>query len=230
MTVQIRHTPLQYRAVGEIAAAMPGAVDVFRKYNVNFCCRGHLALDEAARQRGIETAELAAALDALEEMETVTGNPATWSSDALIDHIQTRFHETHRRELVELIELSRKVEAVHAEHPRVPRGLARLLRQLQGEIEVHMKKEELILFPAMRRRAGGGLDEPISRMRHEHGDHGDFLDQLATMTESFTTPDGACRSWQALYAGLAKFTGDMMDHVHLENFVLFPRYEEPATS
>ena len=35
----------------------------------------------------------------------------------------------------------------------------------------------------------------------------------------------ARRSWQALYAGLAKLTSDLMEHIHLENNVLFPRYE-----
>jgi regulator of cell morphogenesis and NO signaling len=38
-------------------------------------------------------------------------------------------------------------------------------------------------------------------------------------------PEGACRSWQALYTGSAKLANDLIEHIHLENNVLFPRYE-----
>jgi regulator of cell morphogenesis and NO signaling len=36
---------------------------------------------------------------------------------------------------------------------------------------------------------------------------------------------GACRSWTALYTGLRKFADDLVEHIRLENEVLFPRYE-----
>jgi regulator of cell morphogenesis and NO signaling len=89
-----------------------------------------------------------------------------------------------------------------------------------------MKKEELILFPAMRRQAHGGLDDPVAQMRHDHDDHGAHMRHLEDMTNGFAPPEGACRSWQALYVGTAKLTNDLMEHIHLENNVLFPRYEE----
>ena len=149
-------------------------------------------------------------------------------TDDLIDHILTRYHETHRRELPELVKLGRKVEAVHSDHPQVPHGLADSLQQMLGKLEVHMKKEELILFPAMRRKSAGGLAVPIAQMRHDHDDHGEHLRRLGSITGNFTLPEGACRSWQALYAGSAKLSNDLMEHIHLENNVLFPRYEEPS--
>ena len=89
------------------------------------------------------------------------------SNDVLIDHIQARYHEAHRRALPELMALSRKVEAVHREHPKVPGGLSESLRQLQSELEPHMAKEEAILFPAMLRWTEGKYDIPISELRHE---------------------------------------------------------------
>jgi len=128
--------------------------------------------------------------------------------------------------LTELVALARKVEAVHANHPQALHGLADLLQQMRGELEVHMKKEELILFPAMRRGAGTRLDAPIARMRHDHDDHGEHLRRLKVLTNDFTPPVEACRSWQALYTGTAKLSEDLMEHVHLENYVLFPRFQE----
>lgn len=223
MVTPIQQASLRRRTVGEIAATLPGATGIFRKLKLDFCCGGDIALEDAARQRGIDVAEVEQSLAALEG----TGAPAPLRTAELIDHILTRYHETHRREVPELVKLAKKVEAVHADHPKAPRGLADILQELLGELEVHMKKEELILFPAMRQRSEGRLDTPIAEMRHDHDDHGEHLRHLESVTDNFNLPEGACRSWQALYAGTAKLTNDLMEHIHLENNVLFPRYEAP---
>ncbi|HDZ72331.1 MAG TPA: iron-sulfur cluster repair protein YtfE [Aurantimonas coralicida] len=217
--------PLHDQNVGEIAARLPGATGVFRRFGIDFCCHGDVSLTEAAYQRKLNIIELETALQAL---DPAAAPQAPRETTALIDHIQTRYHEVHRRQIPELIELSRKVEAVHAAHPNAPEGLADALQQIMGELEVHMKKEELILFPAMRRQAEGQLDAPITEMRHDHDAHGAFLERVAQITDDYTLPDGACRSWQALYAGAAQLKDDLMEHIHLENNVLFPRFEASA--
>lgn len=228
MTPHNQNTPLRSRTVGAIAAAIPGATAVFRKFKVDFCCHGDIALDQAAQRHGIDAADLERELIALERSSAEL--PESRESGELIDHILTRYHETHRHELPELIALARKVEAVHADHPYVPHGLADLLGQMLGELEVHMKKEELILFPAMQRGVVGGPGAPIAQMRHDHVDHGEHLMRLEKMTGGFTVPEGACHSWRALYAGAEKYADDLVQHIHLENNVLFRRFEEPVTA
>ena len=228
MTPHNQNTPLCGRTVGEIAAAIPGATAVLRKFKVDFCCHGDIALDQAAQRQGIDAADLERELIALERSSAEPPEPR--ETGELIDHILTRYHETHRRELPELIALARKVEAVHEDHPYVPRGLADVLGQMLGELEVHMKKEELILFPAMQRGVVGGLGAPIAQMRHDHADHGEHLLRLEKMTGGFNLPGGACHSWQALYAGAKKFADDLVRHIHLENNLLFCRFQEPVTA
>ncbi len=224
MTVSISVPFNRRQSVGEIAAALPGATAVFRRFGLDFCCKGDVPLEDAARLRGIETGEVEQALASLDTHATAA---APRETAALIAHILARYHEVHRRELPELVALARRVEAVHAKHPDVPRGLADLLERLQQELESHMRKEELILFPAMVQADatyGGGLEAPISCMRHEHDDHGANLRDLEGLTHDFILPSGACRTWQALYAGGAKLVDDVMEHIHLENNLLFPRF------
>jgi regulator of cell morphogenesis and NO signaling len=227
MTTQIR-PELDHRTVGEIAATVPGATTIFRKFNVDFCCHGNVALAEAARQRGLNVADLEEALRSLDASDT----PAVFSlgTNELIDHILTHYHEPQRRALTELVELAKKVEAVHAKHPDVPRNLADLLHQMRGELEVHMKKEELILFPVMRRGPDVRVDGPITQMRHEHDDHGEHLRRLETLTNGFHPPADACPSWRALYTGAAKLADDLKEHIHTENNILFPRFQEAQAS
>ena len=135
-----------------------------------------------------------------------------------------RYHAVHREQLPELIRMARRVEAVHRDHPAVPTGLADLLEQAQVELLDHMEKEEQIIFPNLRAGGTAMIAYPIGVMRQEHTSHGEMLEHLMGMTQDATPPDGACNTWRALYAGIAQLH-DLINHIHLENNVLFPRFE-----
>lgn len=210
------------RTLADIAASLPGATTVFRRRKLDFCCGGRVPLSQAAAEHGVAVAELEAELQAVAAQGLPAEHPQ--ATPALIDLIETRYHATHRRELPELIRLGRRVEAVHTNNPAVPRGIADLLQRMSGELEVHMKKEELILFPMMRRGGHPMIAQPIAVMLQEHDDHGVHLRELEALTNDFVAPDDACPTWRALYVGVKKLTDDLMQHIHTENNVLFPRF------
>ncbi len=217
-------TSFAERPIGDIATSLPGATGIFRKYRLDFCCGGDQLLKEAAARRG---ADLASIESELASLDRGAESDVPEDASAIIDYILHRYHETHRRQLPELLRLALKVESVHADNPQVPKGLAALIRKLIGDLEVHMKKEELILFPLIKSGVRS-VDGPIAQMRFDHDDHGVLLRRLEEITNCFTPPEGACRSWQALYSGAAKFMDDIMEHISLENNVLFPQFEEHA--
>ena len=210
------------QAVKDIALERPGATAVFRRNRIDFCCNGERSLADAAARRGLDPSAL------LAELVALAPQPARAlpdDADGLIAHILTRFHETHRRELPELIRLARRVEAVHRDHDHCPKGLANFLEETAAELEDHMMKEEMVLFPMLRAGRGSMAGMPIMRMRMEHNEHGDRLEQLVALTGEFSSPEGACTTWRALYAGCAKLDGDLREHIHLENNKLFPMFE-----
>lgn len=209
------------RTVAEIAAALPGSTAVFRKHKLDFCCGGGARLADAAAARGASLPTLEAELGALVMPQ---GGAVPASTAELIALIQTRYHEVHRRELPELVRLARRVEAVHRDKPECPHGLADLLETISAEMEDHMQKEEQILFPMMVRGGAPMIGHPIAIMRHEHDSHGEHLKALDALTHGATPPEGACNTWRALYAGIRKLEDDLMQHIHLENNVLFPRF------
>jgi regulator of cell morphogenesis and NO signaling len=210
------------RTLSEIAARLPGATAVFRRHKLDFCCGGAARLADAAARKGLPVAEIEAELADIAAL----GLPPELPEDvpALITLIETRYHAAHRRELPELVRLARRVEAVHAENPDVPRGLAALLGRIGLDLEAHMQKEESILFPLMRNGGHPMIAEPIRAMLAEHDDHGAHLRALEALTHDFTPPEEACATWRALYAGARKFANDLVDHIHAENNVLFPRF------
>ena len=151
--------------------------------------------------------------------------PAPQDTCALIDHILTRFHETHRADLASLVPLAERVEQVHGDDPETPRGLARALAALSHELEAHMAKEEMILFPTMRAGGAPGIGHPIAVMRADHDDHAETIALIRRLTHGLTPPDHACGSWRSLYSGTAALLDDLTAHIALENGVLFPRFE-----
>lgn len=209
------------QTLGNLACLLPGATRVFRQHRLDFCCGGNTRLGDAARQQGLDAEALAQQLAALEGL----GDSTDWReapAAALIEHVLERFHERHREQLPELIRLASRVEQVHGNKPDCPRGLAAHLLHMQHELESHMCKEEQVLFPMLQRGvAPGGLQGPITVMRHEHDQHADALAHLAELTNDITPPANACNTWRALYRGLEELRDDLMQHIHLENNILF---------
>ncbi|WP_254438920.1 hemerythrin domain-containing protein [Ruegeria arenilitoris] len=150
---------------------------------------------------------------------------ADLETGALIDHILTRYHETHRTELEQLQHLAERVALVHRDDPQVPRGLVRALAELAAEMETHMAKEEIVLFPAMRMGGMEGIESPIRVMRADHDGHAESIALIRHITHDLTPPAHACGSWRRLYDGLRNLLADLDRHMMLENQVLFPRFE-----
>lgn len=141
----------------------------------------------------------------------------------MIDYILPRFHQRHREQLAELVLMAEKVERVHADKSTCPRGLAKQLNLIRLDLENHMMKEEQILFPMIRQGMGRQAAGPISVMEHEHDEAGEQLEVVKFLTNNVTPPEGACNTWQALYGGIDEFIDDLMEHINLENNLLFPR-------
>lgn len=153
---------------------------------------------------------------------------AAWPAPAmtrdLIDHIVERYHEAHRRDLPVLIGLARAVEAADAGPPALPADLSRLLQTMHLELEMHMCKEEHIVFALIKEGDGPLIASTIEMMMLDHETHGDMLRQLDSLTAGCVPPADASQNWHALYAGLRRLIDDLIDHIHLENNVLFPRF------
>lgn len=218
-------------ALGDLARSIPGATAVFHAHRLDFCCQGHRTLADAASKKGISAAAVAAELAALHPDSTGMRDWQQAPVAELVEHILQRFHARHREQLPELIRLARRVEQVHGDREDCPNGLADHLASMAQELESHMLKEEQILFPILLQGRQATVTGPISVMRFEHEQHGVALDEVIRLTNDITPPTGACNTWQALYRGLEELRQDLMQHIHLENNILFagsPRTDSQA--
>ncbi|MEY0555576.1 MULTISPECIES: iron-sulfur cluster repair protein YtfE [unclassified Providencia] len=215
---------MQFRdkTLGQLALSIPRASSLFRQYNMDYCCGGKQTLSRSAEKLNLDIDLLESQLAKL-ATETLEKDWRKAPLGEIIDFIIIRYHDRHREQLPELILQAQKVERVHANKPSVPKGLSKYLEALLEELTSHMMKEERVLFPMIKNGMGRNAAAPISVMEQEHDDAGDILEAIKGITDNVTPPPEACTTWCVLYNGINELIDDLMNHINLENNLLFPR-------
>jgi len=165
---------------------------------------------------------------------TDPGQAQDWTSaslDGLIEHILGTHHVYLRTHLPRLEKAGR--------HGDVPGALLGVFVDLKGELESHMWKEEMVLFPLIRGLVSaeasgsaappahcGSVRNPVRVMEHEHDAALRALAEMRRLTGDYALAGDACSSCQVLYDGLKQLEADLIEHIRLENDILFPRAAE----
>jgi regulator of cell morphogenesis and NO signaling len=220
-------------SVGEIVAKYPGYACLFEQSGIDYCCGGKATLAEACQRKGLDVDAFIKKLD-LASSENVNGEQ-DWTRASLKDlteHLLVAYHDPLRLELSRIQALTEKVAQTHGRrHPEMIE-VEELFARFKEEQELHMQKEELILFPSVcaveskkgrYTGCGNGLEQPIAMMTKEHDEASADLCRMRHLTNSFTQPADACNTFKALLYSLAQLESDMHQHVHKENNILFPR-------
>ncbi|MEQ4700263.1 iron-sulfur cluster repair protein YtfE [Providencia rettgeri] len=215
---------MQFRdkTLGQLALSIPRASSLFRQYNMDYCCGGKQTLSRSAEKLKLDIGLLESQLAKL-ATETLEQDWRKAPLSEIIDFIIVRYHDRHREQLPELILQAQKVERVHINKPSVPKGLSKYLEALLEELASHMMKEERVLFPMIKNGMGRNAAGPISVMEQEHDDASDILEAIKDITNNVTPPPEACTTWRVLYNGINELIDDLMNHINLENNLLFPR-------
>jgi regulator of cell morphogenesis and NO signaling len=224
--------------VSEMAAGSLAAVRVFEKFGINYCCGGKRPLVEICREKGLEVAEVEGALaEALADGSAAERDWMTEPVPELIEHILATHHAYLERELPAIqVRLDKVYRVYNQRYGPTLLGLPEVFGALRAELEMHVRKEEMILFPAVLANdaalgAGralppspfGTVANPIRMMEAEHDNASEALERIREITSTFAVPPYACVTYRALMAGLSELDADLRQHMHLENDVLFPK-------
>jgi regulator of cell morphogenesis and NO signaling len=224
------------QTVGAVVAANYHAAEVFTKYGIDYCCGGDKPLGQACAEKGISPSKV------MEEVAAATAKGEAlhefnqWPLGFLADYIVNQHHAYAKKRIPAINAMIEAVIAAHGEvHPEV-HTIETIWRALSGELIMHMQKEELMLFPYIKRMVrskeeGSAIAPPrfgtvaglVQTMEAEHESTGDNLADLEDLTNGFAPPDDACYTFHTLYAYLEEFQKQTKEHVHLENNILFPK-------
>ena len=218
-----------YQTIGESVTHNPELVSVYMDYGVDFCCGGNRTVKEAIERDTKKIDQLISdAEKAMEQAELVSVNSgkiklSDFSNNQLIDKIIADHHSYLKTELPLLSELMFKILLVHGEsHPELFE-IHKLFGNLKTELESHLVKEEILLFPELKANASNCKDL-ITELEKEHDGAGDALHKLTDLTDHFRLPADACTTYEIVYDKLKTLVADMYMHVHSENNVLFKRF------
>lgn len=226
------------KTIGEIVKDDYRTAEVFKKFNIDFCCGGKITIDQACANNSVDKDELASALDAT--LSKPAGNSGQnykdWEPDFLTNYIINVHHKYVNENLPLLYEFTQKIARVHGgNHPELLQ-VAENFSAVAEELSAHMMKEERILFPYVIQLYSsykkkeeatpspfGTVRNPIRMMEMEHESAGALLKEMRQVTNNYALPVDACNTYTVTFKKLDEFENDLHQHIHLENNILFPR-------
>ncbi len=211
-------------------------VPVLEKYSIDYCCRGRGNLADACREKGLDLSTVLSEMDAVQKPDGGKMMPFEQMSQAqLVNHIIINHHYYVKNAMPVISNHLEKIARKHGELYANMIEVKELFEAVKTEMEQHMQKEELVLFPRIVQAekelaarphgifAKNDLSAPIFMMEREHEHAGDGMFEIRRLTNNYSIPAGACTTFQVCLAELSEFENDLHQHVHLENNILFPR-------
>lgn len=224
------------KTVADLVTENIKTAHVFKKYGIDFCCGGGISVKKACEKKGVDFSTLEKELLQVDQQISRATNYDSWDLSFLVDHIVNIHHSYVEENIPLLIQYANRVAKVHGHHYSEVVDINDLFTDVANELAAHLKKEELILFPFIKQMVRaeaegnkleaahfGTVNNPIAMMEDEHENAGDIFKEIASLTNNYTPPEGACNTFKALYAKLEEFEQDLHQHIHLENNILFPK-------
>jgi regulator of cell morphogenesis and NO signaling len=216
--------------VGEIVAQDFRTAGIFRKAGIDFCCGGKKSLAQACEEKNINPSQILDQLNHLDAEGGIAINYNEWEPGFLCEYIVNTHHTYVKKTLPELVWYTAKIASVHASHHPELLKVENLFAQINKELTVHLKNEEDVLFPAIKRMKTNASEEDrqliqseIMRMSEEHEFAGGAMDKINAITQGYKLPADACNTYQVAFKMLEQFENDLHNHVHLENNILYPK-------
>lgn len=113
---------------------------------------------------------------------------------------------------------------VHGSHHPELFKINELFGLVAENLALHMKKEELILFPILLDpEAVKSAELTIAELDDEHVAEGNRFGEIAKLSKHYTMPADGCNTFDVTYRTLKEFEQDLHRHIHLESNVLFKK-------
>lgn len=223
--------------IGQFVAKDYRTAAVFSEYGIDFCCKGNRPLAAVCEKKGISVNEILCKLSSASSIENNSAiDYKSWPLDLLTIYIEKTHHKYVKSKIPVLHQFLAKLCKVHGEsHPKLIKINNEFLK-VSKELLQHMKKEENILFPQIKKMVEniennipiefshfGTIQNPISMMEHEHDNAGEIFRTIASLTNNYTPPADACNTYKVTFSMLDEFEKDLHLHIHLENNILFPK-------
>jgi regulator of cell morphogenesis and NO signaling len=222
--------------VGEIVSMNFRTAQLFDKNNIDFCCGGNITLEQACKKSAVDMNRI---IPEIEEIVRVNDPDSIYIDrlplDELADYIEKRHHSFVNENLTFIQEKLQKLCDVHGSHHPELFEIKSHFEKASGNLTLHMKNEELMLFPYVKELVlynanGGELPKSlgqakgiIEEMTSDHEAGGERFELISKLSDQYTCPPDGCNTFRITYQSLKDFEDDLHRHIHLESNVLFKK-------
>jgi regulator of cell morphogenesis and NO signaling len=213
--------------------------EVLKKYGIDYCCGGRWPLDQVCQDKQIEIDDLMEDLKRASRTLQLSTNLAfeSWSIDFLTDYIVNVHHHYLLITMPGLIDMLHRFSEEHIDKYPYYQKVNEDIAKLEKEIFPHIRQEEEVIFPYLQQIAHAHqsresfgrllvatLRKPIEKvMQHEHKFLLNNIYAIRDSTNNYTVPPQACPSHRVVLSKLKELDNDLVQHIYLENEILFPR-------
>ncbi len=225
--------------VAEIVARDHRAADVFKKYGIEYCCGGKWPLETVCLMKGIDMNDLEKELKMATRKLQLPAfiNFYDWDIDFLTEYIINVHHFYLKKILPELKPLLEHFTDEHSnKYPELTQ-LKNDFTKLYKYLLPHIEEEEKLIFPYIKQVAHAyqskdsyaallvkTLRKPVEKiMAHDHEILFEIIQPLRKLTNQYTAPAKACTSHRVIFSKLKELDTDLVQHIYLENDILFPK-------
>ncbi len=227
---------IKEKTIATIVAEDFRTASVFKKHQIDFCCGGNISIEELCAKKNKNAAEIYADLEEISHENKQEADFNSWELGVLATYIEhTHHHYIEEKSIYILQFLDKLIRVKGNRYPELPK-INDLFRESVQELAAHMKKEELILFPYIKKMEEakkngvvlskapfGTIGNPIEMMIHDHEIEGARFAEIANLSNNYQPPSDACNTHQVTLKMLRDFEENLHTHLHLENNILFPK-------
>lgn len=213
--------------IDEIIAKDFLAALVFEKYDIDYCTQGNRILSEVCDSK---SDEILSEINNLKNHDFYRLNE--WEPDLLCDYIKNIHHEYLKKSFSKCIS---KLKSIVMEN-RKSEDIQSVMKQIQLEFEIHIRKVEKLLFPYIKKLSEsnrkkenyevppfGSVLELIKVIKKEHSDEAMQLKKLIDDFRNEPVKSNQSDKKEELYMEMKELLLDFHYHIHLENNMLFPK-------
>jgi regulator of cell morphogenesis and NO signaling len=233
--LEINHNSL----VADIVASDYRTADVFRKYGIGYCCGGKWPVGIACGMQGVDADKVQAELQWTTRTNHISNllDYAEWDIAFLIDYIINIHHQYLKKSLPATQNILNEFAAEHVKKFPYLAELEKKFDLLVKQLLPSIQQEEEVLFPYIRQILHAQkhkepyaallirtLRKPVEETMYKgHAIVSDIILSIRNITNQYTIPENVCISHKVVIAKLKELDNDLMQHLYLEQSVLFPR-------
>ncbi|MFT3934867.1 MAG: DUF542 domain-containing protein [Chitinophagaceae bacterium] len=229
----------KHTTVNEIVRKNHHTAEVFRKYNIEYCCGGKWPLEAVCLSNGIAFEQLKQELQQAMRVAQLPANTAfeTWDTDFLTKYIVNVYHQHIKRSLPVTGDIVQHFADGHVKKFPEMQEVASLFHAFEKEILPHIQYEEETIFPYISQLSHAHqnndsyaklLVKTLRKrldliMKQEEDFLSTFIVKIRLLTNNYHIPVNACVSHRLALLRLNDLDNDLVQHIYLENEILYPR-------